>query len=349
MTMLDDRAAVPPEGVTATAPKRGILVTEVPALRAFWYPVARLDALAGGPVHRRLLGTDLVVWSPAPGEVRAAPDRCPHRDASLAAGRVEHGCLVCPYHGWEFGADGRAVHLPQIDDGAAIPPRARLDVAHATAQWGWVWVALDDPVLPLPEIPELAQPGWRAIHDPESEWQCSALHLLDNNLDPAHVAFVHAATFGAGSPKKVGVAEVERTATGMRTELDLPVAGRHGEDDCVTVRSTVTDIWGPALMISRIRYPDGLVHIMVKATTPVDARLTRQLQLIVRNDTEADRAADDIVAFDQRTWVEDKAVLERCYPDFHVDVTANVHLRVDRASIEYRRLLADIVTGTFPG
>jgi hypothetical protein len=87
---------------------------------------------------------------------------------------------------------------------------------------------------------------------------------------------------------------------------------------------------------------------MVKATTPVDAKQTRQLQIVIRNDTEADRPGEDIVAFDMRTWVEDKAVLERCYPDFHTDVTANVHLRVDRGSIEYRRLLADIASGAFP-
>jgi phenylpropionate dioxygenase-like ring-hydroxylating dioxygenase large terminal subunit len=345
MTLLEEPTAE--RSTPRAAPKTGTLVTDIAELRAFWYPVAQLDALADGPVLRRLLGVDLVIWSPAPGEVRAAPDRCPHRDASLASGRVEDGCLVCPYHGWEFGEDGKAVHLPQVDDGAPIPPRARLEVAHAAAHWGWAWVALDEPTLPLPELAEIDDPAWRVIHDPESEWHCSSLHLLDNNLDPAHVAFVHAATFGAGSPKKVPLADVERTATGLRTELDLPVAGRHGEDDKHTVRSTVTDIWGPALMISRIRYPDGLVHIMLKATTPVDAKETRQLQIIVRNDTEADRPAEDIVAFDMRTWVEDKAVLERCYPDFHLDVTANVHLRVDRPSIEYRRFLADVADGSF--
>jgi phenylpropionate dioxygenase-like ring-hydroxylating dioxygenase large terminal subunit len=346
MTVLEDPPATP----VALAPttRAGILVTDVPQLRAFWYPVAQLRALDDGPIHRKLLGVDLVIWSPAPGEVRAAGDRCPHRDASLASGTVEDGCLVCPYHGWEFGEDGKAVHLPQMDEGSPIPPRARLDVARAAAHLGWAWVALDEPVLPLPEVPEFDDPTWRVIHDPESEWACSALHLLDNNLDPAHVAFVHAATFGAGSPKKPELPDVVRTSTGMRTEVDLPVAGRHGEDGTTTVRSTITDIYGPCLMISRIRYPDGLVHIMVKATTPVDAKETRQLQFIVRNDTEADRAEADIVAFDMRTWVEDKAVLERCYPDFHTDVTANVHLRVDRGSIEYRRMLGEIASGAFP-
>lgn len=341
MTALDvdpDLAALP----------RGVLVTEVDALRRFWYPVARVDALARGPIARRLLGVDLVVWSPAPGTVRAATDRCPHRDARLSSGTVDGGCLVCPYHGWEFGADGRATHVPQIDPGAPIPPRARADVVRAEQRWDWVWVALDEPVLDLPELPEFGVPGWRVIHDPESVWACSSLHLLDNNLDPAHVAFVHRATFGAGTPKRVPLAGVERTAFGLLTAIDLPVGGRHGEDAEQTVRSTVTEIYGPALMISRIRYPDGLVHVMVKATTPVDDAETRQLQLVVRNDSEADRPGADIVAFDERTWVEDKAVLERCHRDFHLDLTGNVHLKVDKGSIEYRRLLADIATGAFP-
>lgn len=346
MTLLEEPPAEVP--VAVSAPKRGALVTGIPALRAYWYPLARLDALADGPVARRLLGVDLVLWSAGGGDVQAALDRCPHRDARLSTGHVADGCLVCPYHGWEFGGGGRAVHLPQLDEGAAIPPRARLDVVRAEARYGWVWVALDEPRLPIPDIPELDEPGWRVIHDPESEWACSALHLLDNNLDPSHVAFVHGGTFGAGAPKKVTMPQVSRTATGMRTYVELPVAGRHGEDELTTVRATSTDIWGPALMISRIHYPDGLIHLMLKATTPVDDGSTRQLQLIVRNDTEADRDAASIIAFDQRTWVEDKAVLERCWSDFHLDVTANVHLKVDKGSIEYRRLLADIASGAFP-
>jgi phenylpropionate dioxygenase-like ring-hydroxylating dioxygenase large terminal subunit len=337
VTLLEDRPV--------TVRTSGALVTQLPGLRRFWYPLARMDALASGPVARRLLGVDLVLWSPRPGEVRAGHDRCPHRDARLSTGHVDDaGCLVCPYHGWEFDADGQAVHLPQLEEGAAIPSRARVDSVRATEAWGWAWVALEEPRLPIPPLPELdaVGRGWRVIHDPESEWACSSLHLMDNNLDPAHVAFVHAGTFGAGAPKRVPVARVDRTDTGMQTEIDLPVAGRHGEDEVDTVRSTTTDVWGPALMISRIRYPDGLVHVMVKATTPVDDGATRQLQLIVRNDTEADRPAADIVAFDQRTWVEDKAVLERCWNDFHLDVTANVHLKVDKGSIEYRRLIADL-------
>ena len=88
MTVLDEPRTPPPSTAVAATPKAGTLVTDIPRLRAFWYPVAQLDGLSDGPVHRRLLGVDLVVWSPQPGEVRAAPDRCPHRDAQ--ARRASH-------------------------------------------------------------------------------------------------------------------------------------------------------------------------------------------------------------------------------------------------------------------
>jgi hypothetical protein len=48
-------------------------------------------------------------------------------------------------------------------------------------------------------------------------------------------------------------------------------------------------------------------------------------------------------------WGEDQAVLERCWPDYRLDVVDNVHLKTDRASIEYRRWLSRIVEGRWNG
>ena len=62
------------------------------------------------------------------GSVLVARDRCPHRGAPLSAGMVEDGCLVCPYHGWRFGADGKVVEIPALGPGASLPPRAKLDL-----------------------------------------------------------------------------------------------------------------------------------------------------------------------------------------------------------------------------
>jgi hypothetical protein len=109
------------------------------------------------------------------------------------------------------------------------------------------------------------------------------------------------------------------------------------------IRRTTTDVHGPFLGVIRIDYPDGLTHIMIKSCTPVDDGHTRQLQVVLRNDTEEQRPEADIIAFDAQVWQEDKVVLEHCAAGFGLDLVANVHLRTDRASIEYRRHLAKLI------
>lgn len=333
--------------VTTTTGSPTDALLDHPAFRSFWYPVARSDALASGPVARHLLGVELVVWSSAPGIVSAAPNRCPHRDARLSTGWMEDCGLVCPYHGWAFGEDGSPTRIPQLGVAAAFPPRATLQTFRAAERYGWIWVALDEPVLPIPDIPEIDEMGWRVVSEPESDWDCTALHLIDNNIDPAHIAYVHRASFGTPARPEVPVADVERGPAGLRLGYEVPVESRPGEVGS-TVRSTRNQLHGPFLMLNRITYPDGVVHLMVKACTPATATTTHQLQLVVRNDGEADRPAADIVAFDAQVWEEDKEVLEHCWTDFRLDLVDNVHLKTDRASIEYRRWVADVVEGRWP-
>jgi phenylpropionate dioxygenase-like ring-hydroxylating dioxygenase large terminal subunit len=323
------------------------LVLDDPAFRSFWYPVARADALRDGPIARHLLGVELVLWSPAPGIVSAASNRCPHRDARLSTGWMDTCGLVCPYHGWAFGEDGAATHIPQLGAGAALPPKASLETYHAAERYGWIWVALDDPKQPIPDIPEIDELGWRVISEPESDWACTALHLIDNNIDPAHIAYVHRASFGTPARPEVPMPELERVPTGMTLGYVIPVESRPGEVGG-TVRNTRNHLYGPFLMLNRITYPDGVVHLMVKACTPATATTTHQLQMVVRNDAEEQRPAADIIAFDSQVWEEDKAVLEHCWTDYRLDLVDNVHLKTDKASIEYRRWVAELVAGRWP-
>ena len=83
-------------------------------LREYWTPAvrsARLEA-GGAPVKVRLFGEDFVAYRGTDGSVGFLLERCPHRGASLALGRVE-GCEIrCLYHGWKFRADGQAVEVP---------------------------------------------------------------------------------------------------------------------------------------------------------------------------------------------------------------------------------------------
>jgi len=322
-------------------------ILDNPVFRHYWYPVARADALADGPISRHLLGEELVIWTSAPGIVSAAVNRCPHRDVRLSVGWLDDCRLVCPYHGWRFDENGHAAHIPQLGEGAAVPSKATLQMFRAAERYGWIWVALDEPYLPIPEIPEIEELGWRVVYEPESDWGCTALHLIDNNIDPAHIAYVHRASFGTPERPEVPVPRVERVPEGMALAYEIPVEGRPGEWE-PTVRSTRNTLYGPFLMLNRITYPDGVVHLMVKACTPATSTSTHQLQMVVRSDTEADRPGADIIAFDAQVWEEDKAVLENCWTDYRLDLVDNVHLKTDKASIEYRRWVREVVDGQWP-
>lgn len=314
-----------------------------PVFRRFWYPVARVDALDDGPIARSLLGEELVIWSVAPGIVSAAHNRCPHRDARLSTGWVETCGLVCPYHGWAFGEDGATTRIPQMGRANSFPSKASLRTYRAAVRYDWVWVVLDDdPLLAIPDLDEFGADGWRVISEPESDWDCTALHLIDNNIDPGHIAYVHRESFGTPERAEVAIPDVVRNERGMSLHYEVEVESRPGEAGR-TVRNTDNQLHGPFLMMNRIVYPDGLIHLMVKACTPATATTTHQLQMVLRNDTEADRPAADIIAFDDQVWAEDRDVLEHCWTDFRIDLTDNVHLRTDKASIEYRRWIGRLV------
>jgi phenylpropionate dioxygenase-like ring-hydroxylating dioxygenase large terminal subunit len=90
-----------------------MLVTKQPVLRRFWYPVMRSSQLNGEPEPFQLLGSDIVLWRGANGEVTCFQDRCRHRTAKLSLGFIEDGRLVCGYHGWAYRPDGICVLIPQ--------------------------------------------------------------------------------------------------------------------------------------------------------------------------------------------------------------------------------------------
>ena len=333
----------------------GMLVTSEPHLRPFWYPVAFVEDLERGPLARTLLGEDLVIWSPANGDVAAAYDRCPHRSARLSAGSVEEGCLICPYHGWQYGGDGKAVVIPQLEPGVPIPPRAQLTSVSAAERYGVVWVALEPPVRPVPDVPAADELGVRTIRQFDEVWDCAAARLMDNSFDPAHVAFVHQGSFGNPKTPRVLTPDVERTSDGlvMRTvvEVENPKSTHHvtGTDDARTTRDITTTYHAPFLRVLDQTYPSGIRHTIVMGATPIDDSSMRLVQWCIRNDSDDDVPRADVVAFDRQVTLEDRALLEATWPDYELDLTANVHLKVDRATIELRRVLGEICAGEWSG
>lgn len=330
-------------------------LVDQPVWKRFWYPVAFVDEIDSTPVARTLLGVPLVLWRPAPGFISGAVDRCPHRDAPLSAGWMSRNNLVCPYHGWEWEASGRVACVPQTPSVTSFPERFALDTVKVAAYCGAAWVCLSgEPLLPLPDLPDGSAPGWRFVREFDEEWPVSAPRLIENSFDPAHTTFVHRASFGYEAQPEMDAPEVTRTPHGlvMRNRVtvvnsDLSRAST-GESDATTVRDTVTELHGPFLRVARIEYPNGRVHQIVTAATPVDDNRLRLVQWAVRNDTEAQAPAAGVVAFDRRVTEEDRVLLERIRVPYSAELQANVHIKVDRATVEIRRIYLEIMGGRWP-
>ena len=63
-----------------------------------WYVACTPDEIADKPLGRTICGEKIVFYRPAPDQVAALDDFCPHRGAPLSLGTVCEGHLQCGYH-----------------------------------------------------------------------------------------------------------------------------------------------------------------------------------------------------------------------------------------------------------
>ena len=85
-------------------------------------PLLRLPlaAVPPGTLRRLALPPFDVCVANVDGRIHAIEDACPHSGASLAEGRIEDGCVVCPGHGWAIDLERGEVRTP-AGRGACTP------------------------------------------------------------------------------------------------------------------------------------------------------------------------------------------------------------------------------------
>lgn len=320
------------------------------ALRHHWFPVAESEDIDPGPTKVTLLGDDLVLYR-VDGTLMAAPDRCPHREAPLSIGRMEGDTLVCAYHGWGFGEDGTCVSIPSSGEGAAVPPTAHLPCVHVQERYGLVWVALAEPNGDLPVIAHDADPAFRRINTGVEVWEASATRLVDNFLDVSHFPWVHTGTFGAGQATevpKIDLDELDDGWFGYAYEVDAnnpdEAAATSGSEEEVVHRWMSTGFVLPLMVRSTIRYADGLEHILLLCSTPIDD-VTSYFTFVVWRNDDFSVDAQEVVSFDRAIGAEDKAMLERVPGSLPLARTDLVSVQSDKPSVEWRRRFLELVDG----
>jgi phenylpropionate dioxygenase-like ring-hydroxylating dioxygenase large terminal subunit len=268
---------------------------------------------------------------------------------SFSKGVVIEGCVRCPYHGWSYNTEGTCVNVPQLTAGM-IPRTYQVPAYHCTERYSYVWVCLDQPLHDIPDIAEINDPSFRLIPEFYETWNVGGLRGIENSFDSAHGNFVHASSWGdQKNPVPPPIDEIIDTEDGfimkhwvevLNPDLQKKNLGIATEK---TIRTNERQWFMPFARTLKIQYPNGLVHLIFTAYTPIGDQSTQVVQFCLRNDTEADAKAVDIIAFDRQVTQEDREVLETTDYDAPLSLLEEQHMASDKPGILMRQRLAALL------
>ncbi len=329
-------------------------MTDVQALlRRFWHPVcttAELDASRrgdGAVLGVRLLGEQVVVARTAGGLV-ALRDRCLHRSTRLSVGWVCDDTLQCAYHGWRWDRSGKCVEIPAMP-GTPIPSRARIDAFDVTEAYGLVWARLEAgwPTR-VPASPAWDEPEMRIAEGRPYVWPTSTERRVENFVDLSHFAWVHNGSLSRRDAVVPPIPDVQRVDGELRFEYDPPVLPP--SDGRALIGWSAYRVTMPGTVNIEFDVPGaGRRHLwMTAAPLNADDTEVRCYWLMARSDNVG---ADDgpYMEFQQQVLDEDHPVIVAQHPaNIPFEPGAELSVRTDKVSIEYRRWLAELAATATP-
>jgi phenylpropionate dioxygenase-like ring-hydroxylating dioxygenase large terminal subunit len=212
-------------------------------VRQGWYLLVSSRRLREGQLRPVELGPRrLVVYRDLDRRVQVVSDRCPHLGSDLALGSVTADGLLCKFHGWCWGPDGRCTEAP----GNARLPRRQLRHYAATERWGFVWAWIGgDPAFDLPGVPpHLAR---RVVLAPQRMTAHSDV-IFANGFDLAHFGPSH------------GIDATTRSLDVTRWTIDHRIEGRLSR----RAGLRLFGLGGKDLDVSFAQHGGGVVQVHVR-------------------------------------------------------------------------------------
>lgn len=315
-------------------------------LKNFWYPIQFSEKVSTKPQRQRILGQDLVVYRTANGTAQVLSDLCIHRGGALSGGWVKDGCIVCPYHGWEFERSGQCSKIPANLDQKAIPKRARVDSYPTQEKYDFVWAFLGDlpeeERPPMPVLPHYGDPNLKKITG-EYLWKVNYERAVENSMDVSHAHFVHGGAFG--NPEKPQVPDFEVTYGDYCAEITVDIEptppkglwSKFQKKERVPVK-TRAGFFMPCVTMLEVNLPIGQM-ILYNFHTPIDEFTTVTRWINLRGFFKANWADGDARKRIKKIFDQDQVVLEEVRPEIlPLDIAAELHVKSDNLQIAYRKL-----------
>lgn len=163
-----------------------------------WYAILESSEVAEGrPVGVTRMGEKLVLWRENDGGLVCLRDRCVHRGAALSGGKITKDGIECPFHGLKYDRTGRCTIIPANGKDTPVPERFKVPSYTVREEYGFIWIWWGEPQEDYPPVPFFSDIddsfSYLTLRD---HWTTHYSRAIENQLDVAHLPFVHKNTIG---------------------------------------------------------------------------------------------------------------------------------------------------------
>ena len=302
------------------AREREVLFRRFPLAVGFSSQVAR----PGEFLSHDASGTPILVVRGRDGALRAFVNACRHRGVRLvseAAGRGKRE-LVCPFHGWTYGADGQLLQIPGAEGFPDLDRSERpLVPLPVTERFGLVFAVptpwetgFDFDRFLGPPLGDLSDLGLSEFMMVRPTTRTRALNwklYLDATHEVYHLSTLHGTTAGAGYFGNLGLHDCfpphARIVLPSKSLLELP-----GTDPAGWRLLDHAGILYSVFPNTTLLVHSGFVQVLSSFPAGVDSAVLQAGMLVPKGPVDADEAALRQFHYDTywKTMEEDLAMCE---------------------------------------
>ncbi|MCR2805517.1 aromatic ring-hydroxylating oxygenase subunit alpha [Paenibacillus soyae] len=314
-----------------------------PVLKDLWHPVLLSASLSESPVAVEVLGQKVVLFRSSEG-VHALKDLCIHRGVPLSLGKIVGDEIVCAYHGWSYNGCGTCTRIPSLPAGTAIPSKARAVVYACQERYGIIWVCVGAPRSELPEIGLSGpNPGYAQVYMGPYELEAAAPRVIENFLDVSHLMYVHEGMLGDSGYSEINDYRVHEADGALHTDV-IEVYQPDPDGRGAPVQSLYTyEVYHPVSvsLSKRVAGTDDIFNLYL-LVLPKNEAASVAFMLMERN-YAMDEPDEIFVSFQDILLEQDRLIVENQKPELlPLDLQAELHLKCDRLSIAYRKMLREV-------
>jgi len=159
-----------------------------------WYAIAESHEVPkGAAVSFERFGTRIVLWRKQIDQsIIAMTDICPHRSAQLSLGELKNDCISCPFHGFQFNEKGNCKFVPET---GAAAENLQVKTFAVIEKHELIFLYWGENISSSP--PWFSELETKMCYSTlTSVWQTNITRCIENQLDYAHLPFVHKKTIG---------------------------------------------------------------------------------------------------------------------------------------------------------